>query len=156
MAKMEELGDSTQPEHNADDESSPEDGETNPREEQAFTASQTSQSHKKKKKSKALRALNALRGKEIPQEIVDSVLEKVKAEEQATGSPIASGADADSVRSALEQLKILEVLKGNTGIGGKNKKDMGEHKVSQYLLCAMKHLTNHACSSSGRRNPSHN
>lgn len=87
-------------------------------------ASTSSKKKKKKKKSKAVRALNALRGKsEIPQGVVDQVLDKVKAHGGA------EGADAETVRAALEQMKIMEVMKGKTGIGGKNKKDMGEHKV---------------------------
>ncbi|KZP12580.1 N-myristoyl transferase [Athelia psychrophila] len=86
-------------------------------------ASTSSKKKKKKKKSKAVRALNALRGKaEIPQEVVDQVLDKVKLHGGV------EGLDAENVRTALEQMKIMEVMKGKTGIGGKNKKDMGEHK----------------------------
>lgn len=29
---------------------------------------------------------------------------------------------------ALDRLKIMDVLKGKSGIGGKNRKEMGEHK----------------------------
>jgi len=90
------------------------------------TEPSTSSKKKKKKKSRAMKALNALRGKdEIPQAVVDQVLDKVKAE----GGPDAAGADEESVRAALEQMKIMDVAKGKAGIGGKNKKDMGEHKV---------------------------
>jgi glycylpeptide N-tetradecanoyltransferase len=86
----------------------------------------TSSKKKKKKKSKAMKALNALRGRhEIPQAVVYQVLDKVKAE----GGPDAAGADEASIRAALEQMKIMEVAQGKAGIGGKNKKDMGEHKV---------------------------
>lgn len=82
---------------------------------------------KKKKKSKAMKALNALRGKhEIPQAIVDQVLNTVKAE----GGQDAAGADEASVRAALEQLKIMDVVQGKAGLGGRNKKDLGEHKVN--------------------------
>lgn len=81
---------------------------------------------KKKKKSKALKALNALKGKkEIPQSLVDQVLDKVKAEH---GDNI-PGADEENVRLALEQMKIMDVVQGKAGIGGINRKDMGEHKV---------------------------
>jgi glycylpeptide N-tetradecanoyltransferase len=81
---------------------------------------------KKKKKSRAAKALDALRGKqEIPQELVDHVLDKVQAE-NAVGS---TEATQENVREALEQLKIMDVVKGKAGIGGINKKDMGEHKV---------------------------
>jgi glycylpeptide N-tetradecanoyltransferase len=86
----------------------------------------TSSKKKKKKKSKAIKVLNALRGKqEIPQAVVDQVLDKVKAQ----GGSDAAGADEASVRAALEQMKIMDVAQGKAGIGGKNKKDMGEHKV---------------------------
>ncbi|TFK42493.1 N-myristoyl transferase [Crucibulum laeve] len=85
----------------------------------------TSQKKKKKKKSKAARALNALRGNsDIPQELVDHVLEKVRAE-GAVGSDEAT---QENVRQALEELKIMDVVKGKAGIGGLNKKDIGEHK----------------------------
>ncbi|KIM87248.1 hypothetical protein PILCRDRAFT_815729 [Piloderma croceum F 1598] len=85
----------------------------------------TSSKKKKKKQSKAMKALNALRGKhEIPQAVVDQVLDKVKEQ----GGSAAAGADEASVRAALEQMKIMEVAQGKAGIGGKNKKDMGQHK----------------------------
>lgn len=86
----------------------------------------SSQKKKKKKKSKAKKLLNAIRGKdEIPQEVIDQVLDKVKAE----GGAAASEANAENVREALQQMKIMDVVKGKAGIGGINKKDMGEHKV---------------------------
>lgn len=85
----------------------------------------TSQKKKKKKKSKAAKALNALRGKEIPQEVVNVVMDKVKAE-HGEGAP---EADEANVRMALEHMKIMDVAQGKVGIGGKGKKDMGEHKV---------------------------
>ena len=59
---------------------------------------------KKKKRAKALKALSALRpgGKdEIPDELVDTVLQRVREE----GGEIAH-ADAATVRLALEQMKI--------------------------------------------------
>ncbi|KAJ7774485.1 N-myristoyl transferase [Mycena maculata] len=87
--------------------------------------SSTSQKKKKKKKSKAARALAAIRGRsEIPQELVDHVLEKVKAD----GAAGSDEATEDNVREALEQLKIMDVAKGKAGLGGHNKKDMGAHK----------------------------
>ena len=83
---------------------------------------------KKKKKSKASRALAALRPQDvIPQSLVDQVVEKVKAE-HGEGAP---GTDEAHVRMALEQLKVGDVIKGKAGIGGKNRKEMGEHKVCQ-------------------------
>jgi len=89
-------------------------------------ASQASSSKRKnKKRSKISKALNALRGNEIPQSIVNHVAEQVKAEQGTDSTP----ADPESIRMALEQLKIMDVLKGKTGVGGRGKKAMGEHKV---------------------------
>ena len=85
---------------------------------------------KKKKRSKAAKALNALKsvgkGKDVLSDnVVKTVLEKVKAE----GGEAVAGANEEMVRLALEQMKIRDVLQGKTGIGGKNKKDTGGHKV---------------------------
>ncbi|CDO72929.1 hypothetical protein BN946_scf185002.g114 [Trametes cinnabarina] len=93
---------------------------------QAATPS-TSSKKKKKKRSKALKALNALRGggkDAIPEDLVKIVLDKVRAE----GGEAAAHADPETVRMALEQMKIKDVIQGKAGIGGKNKKDMGGHK----------------------------
>ncbi|KAF9013912.1 N-myristoyl transferase [Cyathus striatus] len=88
-------------------------------------ASTSQNKKKKKKKSKAAKALNALRGKdELPSEVVDHVLNTVKAE----GSLSAEQMTHENVRQALEQLKIMDVVKGKAGLGGHNKKNMGEHK----------------------------
>ena len=81
---------------------------------------------KKTRRSKISKALDALHGKsEIPQALVDQVLDKVKAE----GTPGSSEATQQNVREVLEQLKIMDVMKGKAGLGGVNKKDVGEHKV---------------------------
>lgn len=88
----------------------------------------TSSNKKKKKRSKALKALNALRGggkDHIPQELVNVVLDKVKTEHGDS----APGADEETVRAALQQMKIKDVIQGKAGIGGKNRKDVGAHKV---------------------------
>ena len=86
------------------------------------TISSTSQKKKKKKKKKFLGG-----GKdEIPQKLVDRVLDKVKEDSSLAGS---DDVNAENVREALEQLKIMEVAKGRAGLGGVNKKDVGEHKV---------------------------
>lgn len=86
----------------------------------------TSSNKKKKKQSKAMRALNALRGKDnIPQELVDVVLDKVKTE-HGDSVPYAN---EETVRKALQQMKIKDVIQGKSGIGGKNRKDVGTHKV---------------------------
>lgn len=86
------------------------------------TVSSTSQKKKKKKKKKFLS-----RGKdEISQDLVDRVLDQVKGDGAVAGS---DNVNAENVREALEQLKIMEVAKGKVGLGGLNKKDVGEHKV---------------------------
>ncbi|KAJ6496956.1 N-myristoyl transferase [Mycena vitilis] len=88
-------------------------------------ASPSSSKKKKKKKSKAAKALAAIRNRsEIPQELVDHVLDKVKAD----GAAGSEEANEDDVRQALEQLKVMDVVKGKAGLGGHNKKDMGAHK----------------------------
>ena len=99
---------------------------------QVATPSTTSKK-KKKKRSKAAKALNALRGGSkdaIPDDVVKIVLEKVRAE----GGEAAAGADAETVRMALEQMKLKDVVQGKSGIGGKNKKDTGGHKVRASVL----------------------
>ena len=74
----------------------------------------TSQKKKKKKKKK---------GKsEVPQALVNEVLKQVK----ETNGP---GVSEEVMRMTLERLEIMNVAKGKVGLGGKNKKDMGEHKV---------------------------
>ncbi|EPS95440.1 hypothetical protein FOMPIDRAFT_1032890 [Fomitopsis schrenkii] len=91
------------------------------------SSTQSSSKKKKKKRSKALKALNALRpgGKDgISDALVNTVLQKVREE----GGEEAAQADAASVRLALEQMKIKDVIEGKAGIGGKHKKDMGNHK----------------------------
>ncbi len=76
----------------------------------------------KKKKSKAAKLLNALKGqREVPQELVDTVMEKVREQE--------GHADESEVRAALEQLKIGGLIEGKAGLFGRGKKDMGDHKV---------------------------
>jgi len=86
----------------------------------------TSPKKKKKKKSKAAKALSALKGDAVPQAVVDAALERVKQEHGES----AAGADESAVRMLLEQLKIKDVIQGKSGLGGKNKKDAGDHKVS--------------------------
>ncbi|KAG5647247.1 hypothetical protein DXG03_000782 [Asterophora parasitica] len=100
-------------------------GSDNDAPEDVASPSTSTQKKKKKKKSKVAKALNALRGKtDIPQELVDRVLDQVKAE----GAAGSAEANQVNVREALEQLKIMDVVKGKAGVGGINKKDMGEHK----------------------------
>ena len=90
----------------------------------------TAGKNKKKKRSKAAKALSALKGcaggkDAIPDDVVQIVLDKVKAE----GGAAVASADAETVRMALEQMKLREVLQGKTGVGGKNRKETGGHKV---------------------------
>ena len=85
---------------------------------------------KKKKKSKASKLLNKLKGddeEELPQEVVETVMEEIRA--QGTLSP--EELTAENIRAALQQMKMLDVVKGKAGIGGINSKDMGEHKVKK-------------------------
>ena len=44
--------------------------------------------------------------------------------------------DEQTVRTALDELKIMDVVKGKAGIAGRGKKDLGEHKV---LVTILKH-----------------
>ena len=82
-------------------------------------------SKKKKKRSKVSRAISALKGDSVPQAIVDRVVAKVK-EEHGEDSP---AADEDAVRQLLKQLKLRDVAEGKAGLGGKHRKDAGDHKV---------------------------
>jgi glycylpeptide N-tetradecanoyltransferase len=108
----------------ADDESS--EHEEEEVEASAEGVATSSKQKKKKKRSKAAKALAALTGKDkVPQEVVDEVLKKVKEEHGEN----AAGADEETVRKALDFLKINDVIKGKAGIGGRGRKDMGEHKV---------------------------
>lgn len=95
----------------------------------------TSSKSKKKKRSKVAKALNSLRGggkDSVPQEVVDVVLDKVRNEhgDSIPGGP--SAVNEELVRLALQQMKLKEVLQGKSGIGGKNTKDVGAHKVSRH------------------------
>jgi glycylpeptide N-tetradecanoyltransferase len=104
-------------------------------EEASAPSTSTSQKKKKKKKSKGKKLLNAIRGNDgIPQEVVDQVLDKVKAE----GGPGSSEANAENVRLALQEMKIMDVVKGKAGVGGLNKKDLGEHKVFFFVILVIR------------------
>ena len=98
-------------------------------------APSTASKKKKKKRSKAAKALSALRPggskDEISDDVVNIVLDKVRAE----GGEAAAVADPESVKKALEQLKLREFLQGKTGLGGKNKKETGGHKVCRAFVC---------------------
>lgn len=94
-----------------------------------------SKKKKKKKKSKAAKALSSIvdkvsgkdeSGKNIPRELVDEVLDRVKQENPEESRDL----DSEGVRKALAALKVMDVIEGKSGLGGKNRKDIGEHKVS--------------------------
>ena len=96
----------------------------------AGSSSAVSSKKKKKKKSKAMKLLNSLKPgqKEVPQSIVDQVIARIRAEHGED----APGTDEETVRLALEQLKIMDVVQGKAGIAGRGKKDLGEHKVCSH------------------------
>ncbi|KII88343.1 hypothetical protein PLICRDRAFT_175942 [Plicaturopsis crispa FD-325 SS-3] len=127
-ARIEEVVDETEASARPDDDASgSESGDSDHIDAEADNGQPSSSAQKKKKKkkkSKAVKALNALRGKhEIPQELVDHVLDAVKNEHGD-----AQEASEENVRAALEQLKVMDVVKGKAGLGGRGRKDMGEHK----------------------------
>ncbi|KAJ7581232.1 N-myristoyl transferase [Mycena floridula] len=120
-SKIEEI---VEPVDEQGDDQEDEHGESDDHEDVAAVPS--SSKKKKKKKSKAAKALSALTGRSnnIPQALVDRVFDQVKAD-GASGS---EGATEEHVRQVLEEMKIMDVVKGKAGIGGINKKDLGEHK----------------------------
>lgn len=98
-------------------------------------AADASKKKKKKKKSKAAKALSSIvdkvsgkdeTGKNIPRELVDEVLDRVKQENPQESRDL----DSEGVRRALAALKVMDVIEGKSGLGGKNRKDIGEHKAS--------------------------
>ncbi|KAI0320750.1 N-myristoyl transferase [Amylostereum chailletii] len=126
MPSITEIHDDTtsaNPEINGSD-SSGDDGEPTAGPSEATPGASASSRKKKKKRSKVAKALNALKGNSVPQVVVDKVVEKV----QQDHGPNAEGADEDSIRRLLEQLQINDVIQGKSGLGGKNKKDAGDHK----------------------------
>ena len=108
------------------------------------TQTSSSKKKKKKKKSKLAKLLNPGASED---KLVETVLEKVKAEH--------ADADETTVRAALQQLNLKDVIAGKSGLGGKNQKDTGGHKVRDdriFVYPACLRLTR----SSGLLNPSHN
>ncbi|QRV86720.1 glycylpeptide N-tetradecanoyltransferase [Ceratobasidium sp. AG-Ba] len=81
---------------------------------------------KKKKKSKAAAAaaklLATARGNDVPDAVVSHVTSIVQQQDEH------KNVDEEEVKKALQAMKIMEMLQGKTGIGGKNAKDLGEHK----------------------------
>ncbi|KAG2111693.1 N-myristoyl transferase [Suillus discolor] len=123
-AQIQEIIDTTQGSDPEDKCSTPE-PEADHEQDGAITPQASSSKPKKKKKSKAAKVLNAMRGKnEIPQELISHVVDRVAAEH----GPNTPAANEDNIRQALEQMKIMDVIKGKSGIAGRGKKAMGEHK----------------------------
>lgn len=116
----------------SDDQHSGDDGSEDDNEPTAGPSEPTPSSSKKKKKkrSKVAKMINKLKGNEVPQAVVEKVMEGVKKD----GNPETQGLDESQVRAILEQLKINDVLQGKAGLGGKNKKDAGDHKVRRDLV----------------------
>jgi len=137
FASIEEVNDTTQPDDDEHASSGSEQDEDVPESSSAPSTStapaEGGKKKKKKKKSKAGRALAALAGGKdaLPQELVDQVLDQVTKER----GDVIDGKKVDEaeVRKAMQAMKIMDVLKGKTGIGGKNRKDMGEHKVGWFI-----------------------
>jgi glycylpeptide N-tetradecanoyltransferase len=105
---------------------------------------------KKKKKSKAAKLLAAAKG-ELPDEIVEQVAAETKAH-----NPDNPDINEEEVRKAFKAMKVMEMLQGKTGIGGKNAKDLGEHKVSDRYVLKSAILTWARGSSFGVPNLCHN
>jgi glycylpeptide N-tetradecanoyltransferase len=109
-------------------------------------------SKKKKKNQKKMKALKALiKAKtggddQLPQALVDEVLMRAR----QGSAPGGEAVDEETVRQTMEQLKVMDVLKGKTGLGGKNKKEMGEHKVGCAVPPAGLRIANAGGNSSGR------
>jgi glycylpeptide N-tetradecanoyltransferase len=103
----------------------------NPNNDQPSTSAAPKRNKKKRSKgSKATKFIDALSGKsDVPQQIVDEVMDKVKQEHGEQSE----AAKEENIRLALQHLKIQDVLRGKAGLGGINKKDTGEHKARR--LC---------------------
>jgi glycylpeptide N-tetradecanoyltransferase len=93
---------------------------------------------KRKKKSKASKALSTVVDKlsgqsgsgDVPEELVHHVYDHVKQENPEDTKDL----DEENVRRALAALKVMDVIDGKSGLGGKNRKDMGEHKVVHFII----------------------
>ena len=92
----------------------------------------------------------------IPQDLVDIVRDAVNTEgglveeeEEPAAGPSTGGeqkpATDEQIRKALETLKIVDMLQGKTGLGGKNKKEMGEYKVRRPHTPSMMWLMKCGC-----------
>lgn len=80
----------------------------------------SSSKRKKKKKSKASRIIDSLRGNEIPDDHAVTVDQ----------SPRVASQEAEAVMQVLNQLKLMDALKGKASVTGRGKNPLGEHKVS--------------------------
>ncbi|KAG8814420.1 glycylpeptide N-tetradecanoyltransferase [Serendipita sp. 401] len=107
-------------EEQSDDELPPNDENVAAAEPSSSATTSKGKKQKKKKKAKGNKGAN-----DIPQEVVDHVVSEIR---QKHGASTTENLDEAHVRMALDRLRILDVLKGKAGIGGKNRKEMGEHK----------------------------
>ena len=123
-AYIEEVVENVENDQNGEGDSHGEDQEQPQASSSSAPAPSGSKKKKNKKKSKISRLLQP--SGEVPQQLVNHVVQEVQAKHGAG----TEGTDEASVRALLEQLKIIDVIKGKSGLGGKNRKDMGEHKVS--------------------------
>jgi glycylpeptide N-tetradecanoyltransferase len=118
-AYIEEVVENPEIDQNDEGDSHGEDQEQPQASSSSAPASSGSKKKKSKKKTKVSKMLQP--GGEVPQQLVTHVVKEVQAKHGAG----TEGTDEASVRALLEQLKIIDVLKGKSGIGGKNRKDMG-------------------------------
>jgi glycylpeptide N-tetradecanoyltransferase len=71
-------------------------------------------------------------GNNIPEEVVDKVMDQLKIEHPEE----AQNLTPTELRKTLAALKLMDVIQGKSDLGGKNSKDLGEHKVCcTNLLC---------------------
>lgn len=104
----------------------------------AAGSSSSTSKKKKKKRSKLAKLLKPGSSTGASDALVETVLEKVKAEH--------TDVDADVVRSALQQLNLTDVVAGKAGLGGKNKKETGDHKVRSSFARDFEMELNSLCS----------
>lgn len=108
-----------------------------------------------RKESKAAKVLTAVAskasGKKVPHEVVDMLSSRVKEVQ-----PELDEIGPNEMRKLIGELKLKDMLDGRSGLGGKNKKDVGEHKVClhrfRYLALLLSELSRY---SFGKHSPCH-
>ncbi len=91
-----------------------------------------------RKLSKATKVLTTVASKasgKDPQEVFDMLSSRVK-----DVQPELKQIDPDKMQKLIGELRLKDALDGGSVLGGKNRKDIGEHKVclhhiSQFALC---------------------